>query len=244
MIRVFLLAASFWLAAAAGATEKYSARILTEADSAALNGKVLVVIRHPPGDLDLRAISASFGLIGALVGAKSSDALRGAAIDPTDLFEQELTPVIAANFGLQLKDGAASVMKSKKPREISAGQPDADYLLDLLPTYLRINRNGAFVQAYWVGHGVRVSLIQRDTARAVYTANCYSDTRDHPDSPKLAALAANDAQLFKDVVRKLAWNCLRRVAGYLYLPEGALHEPPAELADPLATYAAAHPTPP
>jgi hypothetical protein len=224
-MKQFTLAILLMLPLAALSREKYDARPLSEIAIMALQGKRLAVSRHEMRELPVVALNKQ---------NKEWHALRKVKADPSDLFERELAPAIAKQFGMELKDN----------------QADADYLLDILVTDRR-NYNTPDLKAafswkeekFWSGFGVRVQLKYRETDRPVFVGNCYSDTLEHPTPAVQSELAADDARLFKDVFDSLAWRCLRRIAQYLPLADDALPATPAELVDPLAAYAAAHPRP-
>ena len=59
------------------------------------------------------------------------------------------------------------------------------------------------------------------------------------DAPSKEALVGNGAQLLKDVLQSIAWNCARLLAsdGFRIVP-GNLADLPSSLVDPLAAFAA------
>jgi hypothetical protein len=224
-VKQFTLAILLMLPLAAVPREKYNSRPLSEIAVAALDGKRLAVSRHELRELPILPLKQQ--------GAEWH-ALRRIKVDPSDLFERELAPAIAKQFGMELQDG----------------QADADYLLDILVTDRRHfntpDLKAAFYlkeKKFWSGFGVRVQLEYRETDRPVFVGNCYSDTLEHPALTGETELAADDARLFKDTFDSLAWRCLHRIAQQLALADDALPATPPELVDPLAAYAAAHPRP-
>lgn len=235
----FALAA---LPAAVAARDKYDARPLTEAATAALRGKRLAVARNELPDVPL-----------ATGDRQDADwrALRDVRTDPADLFERELAPAIAREFGMSLRAGPGVVLASRKPEALAAALPDADYVLDILVTDRR-NQNTPDLKSalrlkpetLWLGLGVRIQLENRETGRAVFSGNCYADTFEHPHPPEQRELAAHEAKLFRAVFEGLAWRCLRTIARYVPLEEEALPETPGELVDPLGEFAAKKAAPP
>jgi hypothetical protein len=223
MRRIFTLAVSLMLMLPALSRDKYDARPLSEIAIAALQGRRLAVSRHEMPKLSVVALIK-----------QNADwrTLRNVKADPSDLFERELAPAIAKQYGMERAQTLA----------------DADYLLDILVTDRRY-QNIPDVKAalllkeekYWSGFGIRVQLKYRESGRSVFAGNCYSDTFAHPNPVEQPELAANNSRLFRDVFDSLAWRCLRRIAQYLPLADDALPATPAELVDPLAAYAATHP---
>ena len=161
-MKLSTLAILLMLPLAAVPREKYNARPLSEIAIVALQGKRLAVSRHEMRELPIVALNRQ---------SSEWHALRRIKVDPSDLFERELAPAIAKQFGMELKDS----------------QADADYLLDILVTDRR-NYNTPDLKAafylkekkFWSGFGVRVQLKYRETDRPVFVGNCYSDTLEHP----------------------------------------------------------------
>jgi hypothetical protein len=241
MTRALLVSCLLLLMGSAGAREKYDARPLSEPAIMALQGKRLAVGRHEMRQLPI-------------VGLTRQDAdwraLRNVKADPADLFERELAPAIAKQYGMKLRSDPAVLIDSLKPEELAQALADADYVLDILVTDRRDQKvpdlKAAFLlkeDKFWLGLGVRIQLKYRETGRSVFTANCYSDTSEHPYPQAQRDLVADDARLFRDVFDSLAWRCLRVIARYVPLPDEALPATPAELADPLGAYHASHAPP-
>jgi hypothetical protein len=219
------------------AREKYDAKTMSEAAIVALHEQRLAVARHEMPKLEISA--------GAL-REKGASVIRDVASDPAELIARELASAMAKEFGMHLREDPVFVPKAGKPESaIAALLPDADYVLDVATNDRRV----FFVPSsailtlqtwkYWIGYGVRVRLLNRETGRPVFTANCFADTHEHPAAPTMDALAANDARLFRDVSRGLAWKCLRHIGRYVPLTDEVLPDIPEELADPLAAFAAA-----
>jgi hypothetical protein len=241
MRRALLAASLSLLPALAGARDKYDARPLTEMAILSLQGKRLGVARHEMPQLPIVALDE-----------QDADwrTIRKVKADPADLFERELAPAIARQFGMQLRAGPGVLVESRKPDELSKALSDVDYVLDILVTDRRNQKvpdlKAAFLMKddkYWSGLGVRIQIRYRETGRPVFSGDCYTDTFEHPHPGLQRELAAADARLFRDVFESLAWRCLRRIAQYVPLPDEALPATPAELVDPLAAHAAAHPRP-
>lgn len=225
MKKTATLALLLALALPAMPREKHSYRPLSDIAIVTIQSKRLAVSRHAMPDFPIVALNEQ---------TTEWYALRKVKADPADLYERELAPAVAKQFGM----------------ELSGIPAEADYLLDILVKYRRHRRTpdlkAAFFfkkKLFWSGFGVQVQLIYRETGRPVFVGNCYVDTLEHPNLPEEPELAADDARLFRDTFDSLAWSCLKRIAQQLALADDALPATPPELIDPLAAYAAAHPRP-
>jgi hypothetical protein len=223
------------LASHASARDKFSVRKpLLEDDSAWLAGSTVLVVRHSPGWLRQQTVS---GNIFPIAAAVNSSRIRDAAgFDPADLIERDLAPLALRQFGLkQLPPSPGAEIASTRAAEDVANS-DAAYLLDIRTTRREVNYRRKNLDDYWVGYGVRVSLLERQTARPLFQSDCYTDTVDHPGSPSLKSLLDNDGALLSKVLWSLAWKCMERIGGALLPDPTALPRAPRELVDPLARY--------
>jgi len=182
--RAALLVALALLASHAGARDKFSVRKpLLEDDSTWLAGSTVLVVRHSPGWLRQQTVS---GNIFPIAGAVNSSRIRDAAsFDPADLVERDLAPLVLRQFGLkQVPPSPGAELVSTRAAE-DVAKSDAVYLLDIRTTRREVNYRRKNLDDYWVGYGVRVSLLERQTARPLFESDCYTDTVDHPGSPSL-----------------------------------------------------------
>jgi hypothetical protein len=230
-----LLTALALLVSTAGARDKFSVRKpLLEDDSAWLAGSTVLVVRHSAGWLRQQTVS---GNIFPIAGAVNSSRIREAAgFDPADLLERDLAPVVLRQFGLkQVPPSPGAELTSTRAAE-DVAKSDAVYLLDIRTTRREVNYRRKNLDDYWVGYGVRVSLLERQTARPLFESDCYTDTVDHPGSPSLKSLLDNNGALLSTVLWSLAWKCMERIGGALLPDPTALPRAPRELIDPLARY--------
>jgi hypothetical protein len=225
------------LSLTATAKDKDKVAALPASAAASLQGKVLAVTRHKKADfVAMTAGKATFALLGAgaMIVAGNKIVEENQIADPADIFETELAPAIAKKFGMTLKSGSGLLVDGKKPKEIVAVQPDADYILDLQSNGWNFGYYPADWNTYWIGYAVQASLFDK-SGKQLSKMACYSDTQKHDRSPGKDEMLANNAQLLKDVTASLGWKCLHRVAKLEFgLADGELNATPAELVDPLA----------
>jgi hypothetical protein len=230
--------------AAGGVTarDKFGSRpLLSDEDAIWLAGSSIAIVRHPPPRPRVQTFTGNIfagGVIGLTsVNKATQETTRS---EPSDILEQRLAPAIARQFGATLVPQSLLV-KGSEWADVAAAPTEAAYLLDLHTTRLAVEYRKNFQNEYWVGYGVRVALIERATVRPMFVSNCYTDTVDHPGSPRLKDLEADGSRLLADVMDSLAWKCLQRIAGTLLPKPDDLPRPPRNLVDPLADYARTNP---
>jgi hypothetical protein len=207
------------------AREKYDAKTMDETAIAALRGQRLAIAGREPPALRIATAGAH---------DQGTREVRRAIDDPADLIANELASALVRQFGMQARAGNRVLVKSGKPAELAALLPDTDYVLHVFTNDRRVTlvpRTYFEKEArYWVGYGVRVSLLFRATGRAVFSANCYADTEESPiESSTMESLGADGARRYRELSRALAWQCLRRIAHYTPLPEDAVAAAPPAL---------------
>jgi hypothetical protein len=217
---------------------------LSEADAAALKGKTVAVTRHEKASFTaMTAGKATFALIGgaAMVVAGNKIVADNDIADPADVLERELIPAIVKQYGLQLREGPAPVIKVSKPKAVAASQADVDYVLDVesfgwMFAYFPTDWN-----SYWINYIGHVQLIERTSGKVVANGVCNTSTKPNPAPPTKEAMLDNNAQLLKDVTTGLGWTCTHLLAKEEFrLPDGVVTATPSEYTDPLATYAQKH----
>ncbi|WP_237056148.1 hypothetical protein [Marilutibacter chinensis] len=236
MKRAALLCAALLCASTAMARNKMTP--LSEDDAALLQGKKVAVALHQrPSFGAMTAGKASFGLIGAgamyAAGNKLVD--ENNVADPATLIREQLASSLRTSFGAEVLNVDAEPTDAKKPRQIAATHPEADYVLDVRSTgwgyaYYPMDWN-----SYWVNYGVQVQLVETATARQVSNMACNASTRDHANRPSRDQMHANGAQLLKDVTAHLGWTCVQLLSREQFkLPEENIATIPGAYADPLA----------
>lgn len=218
---------------------------LADADAAGLQGKTVAFTVHErPSFSAMTAGKASFGLFGAgAMGAEGNKLVDGNGVaDPAGLVREQLAAVLRDRYGMQLLAVDAAPTKAKKPKELAATHPEADYVFDV--------RSGGWMYAYyptawgtyWVGYSVQAQLIDTKTGRQVTNAACNANTRDNKNPPSREHLHADGAKLLKDVTMALGWTCVQLLSReQMKVPADQVAAIPAEYVDPLAAAKSAAP---
>jgi hypothetical protein len=230
------------VAGGATARDKFSTRpLLSDEDAIWLAGSSIAVVRHPAPRPRVQTITGNI-FAGGVIGLTSINkaSRETARSEPSDILEQRLAPAVAGQFGAKLAPQPLLV-KGSEWADVAAAPTDAAYLLDLRTTRLAVEYRRNLQNEYWVGYGVRVALVERATARLMFVSNCYTDTVDHPGSPRLKDLEENGSRLLADVMDSLAWKCMQKVAVALLPKPDDMPRPPRNLVDPLADYARTNP---
>lgn len=229
--------------AAGGATarDKFLTRPpLNDEDAIWLGGSSIAIVRHPtpkPRVMTITGAIFSQNATGWMAIADASQKTKDS--QPADILERELTSLLSRQYGAKVL-AQPLLVKGAEWADVAAAPTDAAYLLDLRTTRLALEFR-KFKNEYWVGFGVRVALLERATARPMFVSTCYTDTVDHPGSPRLKDLEADDSRLLRDVMASLAWKCFGKIAGDLVPNPDSIARPPRNLVDPLADYARANP---
>lgn len=217
---------------------------LSEADAASLQGKTVALTLHerPPFSA-MTAGKASFGLLGVAAMYSAGNKLidENHVVDPAEIVRANLASALRDAYALQLLPVDTTATKAKKPKEIAALHPEADYVLDV--------RSGGWMYAYyptrwgsyWVGYSVQVQLVDTKTGRQVSNVACNSNTNANPRPPSREQLLADGAKLLKDVTASLGWMCVQVLAKeqFKFAP-GQFASTPAEYVDPLAALPSDH----
>jgi hypothetical protein len=242
-MRGFWGAALLLLAASVSAKDKLIP--LSEPDAAALRGKTVALTLHErPSFTAGTAGKATFGLLGAgaMIAAGNKIVDENGVQDPGILVRTQLATVLREIYGANVLEADQQPTKAKKPKEVAALHPQADYVLDI--------RSGGWMffyypsdwNNYWVGYSVQSQLVETSTARQVSNMACNASTNQSAVRPSREQLIENGAQLLKDVTQHLGWLCTQLLAKDQYrLDEEQLPAIPAEYREPLARLTAPAP---
>lgn len=209
-MKITLLAGALALAALP-AVAKDKLIPLMPADAAALKDKTVALTLHETADFGaMTAGKAGFGVFGVLAMFKAgNDMVRENQIaDPALLVREHLAAGLQNAYGARLLAPDAAATKAKKPKQIAALHPEADYVLDVDSVgwgylYFPTDWNN-----YHVGYSVKVQLVAKD-GRAVSSAVCSADSKAEKEPPKREQLLADGARMVKDYTTALGWNCVQ-----------------------------------
>jgi len=211
---------------------------LSKADAAALSGKTVAVTFHQrPSFVAMTPGKAGFALFGAAAMISAGNKLvdENHIEDPAVMIRRELSTSLTSAYGALLQPVDTTATEAKKPKEIAATHPQADYVLDVQSTGWMFSYRPTQWDLYWVGYSVQVKLVDAKTSRVVSNLGCNTNTQAYPAPPKRDELEANGAVLLKEITAALGWNCLQLVARQQFLiPEDKIAVTPAELMDPIA----------
>ena len=217
---------------------------LPEATATTLPGKTLAVTRRgvKPSFIAMTAGKATFALLG--VAAMASEGNRmvkdNDIADPADTVEAVLVPALVKQYGVKpAPESGHSIAPGNDLKQIIGAAPGADLILDIRSIGWNFAYYPTHWGTYWVGYGVEVQLIDTKSATVLASAPCSSNTQKNAAPPSKEALVGNGAQLLKDVLLSLGWNCSRLLASdEFHVVPANLAEMPSSLADPLAAFAA------
>ena len=236
MRTTYILAGALALAATP-AFAKQKLIPLAPGDAAGLQGKSLALSVHEaPTFMPMTAGKAGFGLFGvaAMAGAGKTLVTENQIADPAGMVREQLSALLRDAYGAQPLQLDATLSQSKKPKDIAAAHPNADFVLDVRSTgwtYVYFPTQWA---RYAVYYNVQVKLLDKD-GREVSNAACNTGTHDHPKPPSREQLHAQQAALLKDVLGSLAWNCVHILARDQFaIAADKLPPIPAQYADPLS----------
>lgn len=211
---------------------------LSEADAAALAGKTVALTVHErPSFAAMTAGKVTFGLLGsaAMVSAGNKLIEEHDVQDPAEIVRSQLSQALHDTYAAQLMPVDTTTTKAKKPKDLAALHPDADYVMDV--------RSGGWMYSYyptrwgtyWVSYSVQVQLIDTKTARQVSNVACNASTHENPKAPSREQLHADGAKLLKDVTASLGWTCVQILAKEQFrFPAEHVAATPIALVDPLA----------
>ena len=223
--------------------------LLTQAKAAGLRGKTLGVTRRAikPSFVAATAGKATFALLGAAAMASEGNKIvvDNGIPDPADLIERELTAILVQQHGLVTKPELPTAIVTKNDlKAYVAAQPNADLVLDIRSGGWGFNYYPTRWGTYWVVYSVELNLLDVKTSERLVHVACNTNTIKHSAPPSKEALLDNQAQLLKDVLAALSWNCVQLLAKEPFaIPAENTAQPPAALADPLTAAAARHGTP-
>ena len=233
------------VAQAAGARDKVQS--LSSEVGTALSGKSLGVTRRalPPTFMAMTAGKAAFALLGtAAMAADGKQIVADNEIrDPADIIQAALVPALVQKYGLVLKnEGASAITPGNDPKEILGAQPGSDVVLDLRSVGWQFGYAPTHWGAYWVAYGVEVRMVDASTGKLIAYQGCGGNTQKHEVRPTKDDLLLDKAQLLKDTLGYLGWNCAQQLAkdGFQIEPE-LLATRPEQFVDPLVQYASKHP---
>jgi len=217
---------------------------LPEATAATLAGKTLAITRRgeKPSFMAMTAGKATFALLGA--GAMAVEGNRivreNGIADPADTVEAVLVPAFVKRFGTRLTpESGHAIAPGNDLKQIIGAAPGADLILDIRSIGWNFAYYPTHWGTYWVGYGVEVQLIDTKSGTVLADSPCGANTQKSAAAPSKDALVGNGAQLLKDVLASLSWNCTRLLANEeFHIAAENLPETPDSLADPLATFAA------
>ncbi|MFC3814745.1 hypothetical protein [Lysobacter sp. GCM10012299] len=214
--------------------------MLSDADAAALQGKsVAVTIHERPGFSAMTAGKATFGLLGAAAMYSAGNALvkDNDIKDPAEIVRMQLAASLASAYGANVLATDTAPTEAKKPKEIAATHPQADYVLDVRSVGWMYAYFPTQWGTYWVGYSAQVQLVDK-SGRQVSNAACNTHTRENKHPPSREQLHADNAQLLKDVTAALGWTCTQLLAkDQFHFPADKIAATPAQFADPLAVAA-------
>lgn len=211
---------------------------LSEADAAALQGKTAAVTLHEtPSFVAMTAGKATLGLLGAAGMMKAGkDFVRDNDIrDPSVLLRDRLGALLHEVHGLEVRPVDTVETKEKKSAKLAALHGDADVVLSVRSIGWSYAYYPTDWSHYWIGYGATVELIDAKTGKPLSHIDCGASTRDSAVRPSLEDIRANGAQLAKDVLEGLGWQCVRQVAKEAFrIPDDKLPAIPEPYIDPLA----------
>lgn len=214
---------------------------LAEADAAALQGKTVALTVHPrPSFVAMTAGKATFALFGvaAMTSAGNDLVDSNKVADPAGIVRDNMSAALHDAFGAQLLAVDTKQTEAKKPKDIAALHPEADYVLDVRSGGWNYGYFASDWDKYWVGYSVQVQLIDTKAARQVSNLACTASTQQNPQRPSRDQLHANGAQLLKDVTAALGWLCVQMLAKEQFrLPADKIPAIPTTYFDPLAALA-------
>lgn len=209
-----------------------------------LGGKTLAITRRgvKPSFMAMTAGKATFALLGAAAMAADGNRIvkDNDIADPAGTVEAVLVPALVKQYGVKLTpESGHSIAPGNDLKQIIGAAPGADLILDIRAIGWGFAYYPTHWGTYWVSYGVEVQLIDTKAGTVLADAPCGSNTQKNAAAPSKDALVGNGAQLLKDVLLSLGWNCSRLLASDKFrIVPGNLAEMPSSLADPLAAFAA------
>ena len=217
--------------------------------ASALTGKTLGVTRRAekPSFIAMTAGKATFAVLGvAAMAADGNKLVKDNQIaDPADIIESALVTALVKQYGLVPNPaGASTITPGNDIKQLVAAQPGADLILDIRTLGWQYAYGSTHWSSYWVSYAVETKLIEASTGKQLTHQSCGSSTQKHAIQPSKEQLVENQAQLLKDVLGHLSWNCAQQLAveEFKLAPEH-LAARPEQFVDPLAVFASQHPAP-
>jgi hypothetical protein len=215
----------------------------------ALTGKTLGVTRRAekPSFIAMTAGKATFAVLGvAAMAADGNKLVKDNQIaDPADIIEANLVAALVKQYGLVPNPaGTSTITPGNDLKQIIAAQPGADLILDIRTIGWQYAYGSTHWSSYWVSYAVETKLIEASSGKQLTHQSCSSSTQKHAVQPSKEQLVENQAQLLKDVLGHLSWNCVQQLAveEFRLAPE-QLAARPEQLVDPLSVFASQHPVP-
>ena len=231
------------LLCAATASAKDQPIALSEADAATLQGKTVALTVHErPSFIAFTAGKATLGLLGtaAMVSAGNKIVDENGVEDPAILVRTQLAQALADRYGAIVLEPDPVASKAKKPKELAALHPEADFVFDVRSAGWQFIYFPSNWDNYWMGYNVQTQLIDTKTGRPLASMACGAHTKEHAHPPSRDQLLEQEARLLKDVTQHLGWTCVHVLAKEQYglLPE-QVAAIPAQYLDPLSPAPAA-----
>jgi len=230
-----------------GARDKQAA--LSPEVAGTFSGKTLGVTRRAekPSFIAMTAGKAGFALLGtaAMAGDGNKMVRENQIADPADMVEAALVPALVQQYGVILKaEGATAITPGNDIKQIVAAQPGADIILDIRSLGWQYAYAPTRWGSYWVGYAVEAKLIEPASGKVLAYQSCSNNSQKHAVQPTRDQLVGNGAQLLKDVLGYLSWNCIQQLAQeeFRIAPE-QLAARPETFVDPLAEFAKQNPAP-
>jgi hypothetical protein len=217
--------------------------------AAALTGKTLGVTRRAekPSFIAMTAGKATFAVLGvAAMAADGNKLVKDNQIaDPADIIESALVAALVKHYGLVPNPaGVSTITPGNDLKQIIAAQPGADLILDIRTIGWQYAYGSTHWSSYWVSYAVETKLIDASSGKQLTHQSCSSNTQKHAVHPSREQLVENQAQLLKEVLGHLSWNCAQQIGSEEFkLAAEQLPPRPEQFVDPLAVYASQHPVP-
>jgi hypothetical protein len=229
------------LLCAATASAKDKIIPLSEADAAALRGKTVALTVHGrPSFSAFTAGKATFGLLGAaaMISAGNKIVDENGVQDPAILVRERLAQILHDTYGAIVLDPDTTANKAKKPKDLAALHPEADYVFDVQSGLWMFSYYPSDWDNYWVGYSVQSQLVDTHSNRQLTNMACTAGTKDSPVRPSRDQLLENEAQLLKDVTQHLGWTCTHLLAKeQFHLADGEVVAIPEQYRDPMSRLA-------
>lgn len=209
-MKIALLAGALALAALP-AVGKEKIVPLSAADAAALKDKTVAVTFHEtPTFMGMTAGKASFAMLGAFAMAAAGNELvrENEIADPGVVLREQLAIALRDVYGAKPQPADTIATKAKKPAQIAATHPDADYVLDVRSLgwgYAYLPKDWT---KYYVSYSARVQLVDK-AGREIASSPCTATSFANKSPPTREQLHDNGALSLKDYTHALGWVCVQ-----------------------------------